>query len=66
MMDDIIFTEEELMLLEDASDFSKFLYSLHEEYEIYDISEMYEFYLTLGWLEHCTVLLKFHNLINKK
>jgi hypothetical protein len=65
-MDDIIvFTEEELILLEDANDFSKFLYSMHEEYEIYEVTEMYEFYLEIGWLEHCIVLLNFEkNIIN--
>jgi len=64
-MDDIIvFTEEELILLEDANDFSKFLYSMHEEYEIYEVTEMYEFYLEIGWLEHCIVLLNFEKHIN--
>ena len=66
-MDEIvIFTEEELMLLEDSSDFSKFLYSLHEEIEIYDVTEMYEFYLEIGWLEHCMVLLEFEKMIDNE
>lgn len=65
-MDDIIFTEEELLLLEDVADFSVFLKSLHEEYDIYEIDEMYNFYLSYGWLSHCVVLLKFKNDIDNE
>lgn len=65
-MDDLIFTEEELLLLEDVADFSVFLKSLHEEYDIYEIDEMYNFYLYYGWLEHCVVLLKFKNSIDNE
>lgn len=65
-MDDLIFTEEELLLLEDVADFSVFLKSLHEEYDIYEIDEMYNFYLYYGWLEHCAVLLKFKNSIDNE
>ena len=53
------------MLLEDASDFKKYLYSLHEEIDIYDTTDLYEFFYELGWQDHCKVCIEFKQYINE-
>jgi hypothetical protein len=58
-MGDLEFSEYELTLLDDASDFKKFLYSLHEEYDVYELNELITFYKDLGWNDHVDVILEF-------
>ena len=58
-MGDLEFSEYELTLLDDASDFKKFLYSLHEEYDVYELKELIAFYKDLGWNDHVDVILEF-------
>ena len=58
-MGDLEFSEYELTLLDDASDFKKFLYSLHEEYDVYELNELIAFYKDLGWNDHVDVILEF-------
>jgi hypothetical protein len=56
---------DDLMLLEDANDFKKYLYSLHEEIDIYDTTDLYEFFYKLGWQDHCKVCIEFKLYINE-
>lgn len=56
---------DDLMLLENASDFKKYLYSLHEEIDIYDTTDLYEFFYELGWQDHCKVCIEFKQYINE-
>ena len=55
---------EDLLLLEEASEFEIYLYSLHEEIDIFDVSGVYNFYYEMGWHEHCKVCFEFNNIIN--
>jgi hypothetical protein len=58
-MEDIELQEWELELLEDANEFKKFLYSLHEEYELTEVDELYDYYFEKGWYDHCLIINEF-------
>jgi hypothetical protein len=58
-MEDIILEEWELDLLEDADEFKKFLYSLHEEFELTELDERYDYYFDKGWHNHCMIINEF-------
>lgn len=63
-MDEVEFTESELLLLEEPIEFKRFLYSLHDEIDITDVDEVIVFYKDLGWEEHVDILIDFKDIID--
>ncbi len=58
-MQDLHFTEEELLAIDCPQDFAVFLKSVDEEYGIYDLDDFLRFYFYHEYFEHCNVIIGF-------
>ena len=58
-MEELYFTDEELLAIDCPQDFKRFLKSVNEEYGIASIDDFLRFYFENGYLDHCNVLIEF-------